>query len=127
MSPEERHALVDAYIERYAKRIVLGKDNVFLEQDINPWAPQRFIEIGEDDPELTWELILLIFEKTSDPAILGMVAAGPLEDLVDEHGPLFIDRIEEQAKSNPVFKEALHGVWRSSTREIWARVEAVRA
>jgi hypothetical protein len=42
------------------------------------------------------------------------VGAGLLEDLCQDHGVQFINRIEEQAKSDPKFKVALGEVWLNS-------------
>jgi len=56
-----------------------------------------------------------------------MLAAGPLEVLIEYHGPNFIDRIEERAKSDAAFREVLWGVWPSSSSPVASRVEAARA
>jgi len=127
MNDVERDALVDAYIERYAKRIVLGPDNVFIEQDLNLWAEERFQSLTWSDPEQLWLLILRVLEKTDKPDVLAMLAAGPLEVLIEYHGPNFIDRIEERAKSDAAFREVLWGLWPSSSSPVASRVEAARA
>jgi hypothetical protein len=123
MTPEERDKLVAAYIQRYAERIVRDKDNVFVEQDLNWWAEETFQNLGHKDPELVWELVLQVIGSTDKPDVLGMLAAGPLEDLVNYHGPQFIDRIEERAKRDEKFRDVLYGVWPSSTSPIRERFE----
>jgi hypothetical protein len=82
--------------------------------------------LAHDEPERAWLLLLQILERDNSTHVLEMLAAGPLEDLIQYHGPAFIERIESQAKANPVFRHALGGVWESSTPEIWKRVEKVR-
>lgn len=77
-----------------------------------------------DDPEAVWGAILAIAEKTSNETVLGALAAGPLEDLIENHGATWIDRLEAEAKSNPRFKDLL--VWRSGTPEVWSRIEKAR-
>ncbi|MGT2431445.1 DUF6869 domain-containing protein [Cupriavidus basilensis] len=56
--------------------------------------------------------------------MLGALAAGELEDLIEYHGPAFIGRIERQAGRDPRFRRLLCGVWRSSTPQVWARILA---
>ena len=123
MTPAERDKLVAAYIQRYAERIVRDKDNVFIEQDLSWWAEETFQKVVHSDPELTWELILQVIRNTDKPDVLGMLAAGPLEDLVNYHGGLFIDRIEETAKRDDKFREVLDGVWPSSDSPVRQRIE----
>jgi len=84
------------------------------------WAVNRF---WEADPEDCWLAILATLSREPPPTVSGALAAGPLEDLIDDHGPQFIERIETEARRNPAFRDLLLGVWKSSTPEIWARVE----
>lgn len=78
------------------------------------------------DPEDVWRVILHVLPHCTSEKVLDILAAGPLEDLIDYHGEAMIDRIERKAVSNPVFKRLLCGVWPSSSKEIWARVEEAR-
>jgi hypothetical protein len=53
------------------------------------------------------------------------LAAGPLEDLLDEHGFEFIDRVETLVQANPKFRLLLGGVWRSGIDQaVWDRIQA---
>ena len=77
--------------------------------------------------ETLWRFILKVLERQPSEWALGMLAAGPIEDLISECGTQFIDRIETQARQNPLFREALHGVWQSTTPDtLWARIERAR-
>ena len=79
-----------------------------------------------DHPERSWPVILEILARDQGVAIIEVLSAGPLEDLLAKHGPAFIDRVEAEARRNPVFAKLLGGVWKSQmTDEIWARVQAV--
>ena len=51
---------------------------------------------------------------------------GPLEDLVEDWGPEFIERIELMSRQSPPFRHLLGGVWKSSTNEVWIRIEQAR-
>jgi hypothetical protein len=77
-------------------------------------------------PEDTWQVILAVLSLGPSDEVIGILAAGPLEDLIQEHGPGFVERIETEARRNPVFRQLLGGVWRSSSPDIWARVEKAR-
>jgi len=90
------------------------------------WA-ERFM-FPEDSASLEdcWAASLEILSRDPPESVIGILAAGPLEDLIDASDPYFIDRIELQARRDPAFRHLLGGVWASSTPSIWARVEAVR-
>ncbi|MDB5762941.1 MAG: hypothetical protein JWQ21_1936 [Herminiimonas sp.] len=90
------------------------------------WAIIRFWDLNDEHPGLCWKAILEIVDRKPSLKVIGMLAAGPLEDLIHHHGHEYIDRIESEAKNNPDFKRLLDGVWESSTPEIWSRVEAIR-
>lgn len=90
------------------------------------WAFNEACDLLFKDPEAFWELILLIFEKDKSNRIKENLSAGPLEDLLAQHGKQFIERIENKAKSDREFANVLGGVWKNAmTDEIWNRVQAV--
>jgi len=76
--------------------------------------------------EECWQGILAVVRKKPSDWVLGMLAAGPVEDLLMCSGPEFIERIEIEARQNPDFRRMLHGAWKSGSPEIWARFEAAR-
>jgi hypothetical protein len=92
-------------------------------------------DLAVDDPTLAWEAIKLVvysysedelFAKSDNEAnnIVGNTAAGPLEDLLANHGPQFIEAVELAARIDRRIMWALGGVWQNSmTDEIWARVQ----
>ena len=91
------------------------------------WAAMQFMLPGHSaSTEDCWATILEILSRNPPESIIGILAAGPLEDLIDAAGPEFIERIELQARRDPAFRHLLGGVWASSTPDIWARVEAAR-
>jgi hypothetical protein len=91
------------------------------------WAAECFMLPGDSvSAEDCWAAILEILSRKPSESIIGMLAAGPLEDLIDSCGPEFIERIELQARRDPAFRHLLGGVWAGSTPAIWARVEAAR-
>ncbi|WP_019899702.1 DUF6869 domain-containing protein [Methylotenera mobilis] len=74
-------------------------------------------DIPRENPNLCLEAILEILEII--PADISnhhfqVLAAGPLEDLLVEHGETYVGRIEELARQRPDFRLLLNGVWNNS-------------
>ncbi len=63
------------------------------------------------DPEAAWRVTLRLIELVRDTELLGVVGAGPLEEIVAESSALFVDRIERLAATDPSFRTALSYVW----------------
>ena len=132
MDTVERTRLVAAYIERYARDYVWDSEMVLQEQkgerEDNFWACEAFDEISRTNPELCWELIVQTLHTPHVESVEGVLAAGPLEELLARFGPEFIDRVENKAAEDAEFKLLLGGVWRNSmTEDVWARVQNCRS
>ena len=77
-------------------------------------------------PEHAWQCILATVADARSEPFLGVLAAGPMEDLLGYQGAAFIDRVEQEAQRNPRFAWMLGGVWQCQiTNENWARVQKV--
>ena len=88
------------------------------------WAVDALQSITDNDPELLWQIILLIYGQVTSEESLGALAAGPLEDLLATHGEAFIDRIEKIAMEDQKMRRVLSGVWQNAMSDkIWARVQ----
>lgn len=79
--------------------------------DFDFWAWERVMHLVKNEPGEAWPVILDLVEKAPDDKVLGVIAAGEIEDFIMAHAPEFIDRIEAEARSSARFKEALAGVW----------------
>ena len=96
-----------------------------LDDDPDWWAVDAFInqESWEDEDLLRSALLGLIEAAGPDWDALGHVAAGPLEDFIDESA----DRlrwVEEQAARSATFRRALTGVWAWTLPEsVFTRLE----
>jgi hypothetical protein len=77
------------------------------------WAFISLDQLCENEPEEAWSVIQLLIDLSDTDDLLGDVGAGPLEDLISNHAPRFVDRIEESARNSPAFKKALSRVWLS--------------
>jgi hypothetical protein len=92
-------------------------------------------DLAYDEPELAWDVIKSVIGRYDDTEvfneqptearrILGMTAAGPLEDLLANHGPRLIERVEDEAKRDRRMSWALGCVWKNSmTDDVWTRVQ----
>ena len=77
------------------------------------WAWDELTWTVADDPERAWPVILALVKQASDDH-LGAIGAGPIEHLIDDHAPAFIDRIEAAAAADPRFRQALSSIWLNS-------------
>jgi hypothetical protein len=120
-TPKEIEDWASAYIEAEQLRDVAKHDGPLW------WSIDRFMNLSEpQQAEDAWAAILEILARRPPDQVIGILAAGPLEDLIEEWGTVFIDRIEREARENQNFRYLLGGVWRSSTAEVWERVERAR-
>jgi hypothetical protein len=129
MTPEDRNKVVAAFIEHNTRKFVWDSDMVLREEKgkDNHWAFEELYEASHKKPDLCWELILQILHTPHPESVTEVLAAGPLEDLLVHFGSQVIVRVEETARRDPLFKDLLGGVWKSSiSSEIWKRVEACR-
>jgi len=91
------------------------------------WAECKINDYIETDPELVWKLLLNILSREISQWAVGLLAAGPLEDLLSYYGPQLIDRVEKEARISPKFRLALTGVWQGGmTDDIWKRVQVAQ-
>ena len=97
------------------------------EKDKLSWAFDEMWTVLKTDPELAWRIVLAACEEEMLPEVAAFFAAGPLEDLLVNHGPVVIDRVVSEAQRNPKLNFLLGGVWqRTIPKEIWERVAEVR-
>ena len=57
-----------------------------------------------DDPEITLALVALAAATFDEKSYLGMMAAGPLENLLRNSNPNLLNRVIEEARRNERFK-----------------------
>jgi hypothetical protein len=96
--------------------------------DPNWWAIEQVILWDVDrQGEPLWQFIVAAYKRDLSDKALGSLAAGALEDLLANHGPEYIERVEELARKDPKFNYLLGGVWRNSmTDAVWERIQAAR-
>lgn len=72
---------------------------------------ERIDSLVRENPDEGWRVCLALVAAAPDDFVLANVAAGPLEDLINEFPDQLIDRIEEEARRDPKFRRCLTGVW----------------
>lgn len=108
--------LARVWIERKSKPAKDCDDNWYALMDHEH-------DLAARDPERLIDLALAILKIETDPNVLGLFAAGPLEDAV---GHATIDRIEREAAQNPDFVMLLGGIYYfSEPDDIKARLDAI--
>ena len=108
--------LARAWVEQYSKSDRDRDDNFFVLMDFER-------DLREDDPDRAIDLILEILDIETNPVLLTMLAAGPLEDVISMNT---IDRIEREAAVNKRFHDLLGGVWYfRAPEELKARLDAL--
>lgn len=120
-------AEVDAWADAYVRAQTM-RDTDAVAADPELWsAINRFMLPADDvNPEECWAALLAVLRRTTDEWVLGMLAAGPLEDLLQYAGARFIERIETEAVRNTTFCWMLGQISPSGPPEVWARVLSIR-
>ena len=89
------------------------------------WAWEELEQLVQKKPEKAWMLVQDICDASNDEKVLGALSAGPLEELIVQHGKEFIDRLEIKVRQCPKFAKLIHGVWVDSDA-IGTRVKALK-
>jgi hypothetical protein len=74
-------------------------------------ASQLLDQFIERKPEVAWDLVLTLVHTAPDDNALACVGAGPLEDLLCQHGATLIERVEAVARNDAHFVRCLAQVW----------------
>ena len=86
----------------------------------------KSFDIRAGDPNTLWQLIMAIHFRDQSEEVQSVLSAGPLEELLGNHGPAFIEVVEQQAKDDPAFARLLRGLYRfRMSDDVWGRVTAI--
>lgn len=124
MNASHRAKLVATYIERFAADSPNSRTQGEDVDEPTFWAYEEVADLVQKKPVEAFDMVLEILASTDDESVLFNLAAGPLEELIQFHGPLVIDSIEREAAKNPKFITLMQGVWVAGTPEVWARIVA---
>ncbi len=106
-----------------------GIDRESPDYNPNNWAIQLACKWSYGKPEQVWRLIVAVFERDVSDEVLMMVGCSPLEELLCNWGPEYIDKVEELARNDERFLKSLRCVWgwTRMPQPIWARLIALTA
>jgi hypothetical protein len=89
------------------------------------WAYDCVDDMINEAPQTALDVILLALSMARDNSDVGVLAAGPLEDLIVRNGTVVIDRIEIEVARSAEFRQLLSGTWSqgSAGTEVWQRIQ----
>ncbi len=102
---QERDKLARTWI--YAQKLGIGNPGY----DRYAWAIDQVLDLAFHEPNQLWQLIQRILEIDSSEKIVRALGAGPLEDLMVQHGETLIGEVEARASTSKAFKAAMQSVW----------------
>ena len=112
--------------ERYHRFLATDENRRMDSEDA--WTFDLMSDLVQTQPALAFEAILQTLALCADAEQVSYLAAGPMEDLLVDHGTDFIAPVEQQAKLSARVRFLLSGVWkRDMNPMLWARIEAARA
>ena len=93
------------------------------------WVWECYGNLVHHAPEMALDLICDTLDAVETDEEIGALAAGPMEDLISEHGEEVIARVERLAWSDIKFRQMLMGVWSQGKDDgdVWQRVLRARA
>jgi hypothetical protein len=98
-----------------ANELILLLDWIANAESHDAW--EDLDEMVRNDPEQAWHWIRDMVD-VAPSRLLGMIAAGPLEDLLHRHGKSFIGRVKKAAAADSQFQHCLSGVWLFEPRRL---------
>ena len=119
----------------------MDSSNIDFEKMVDAWLAGRRAGAGDskwaddllfewtfaNEPENLWRFVCAAYTRDMPMEDFAVLAAGPLEDLLANFGPDYIDRVEELARRDSKFGDLLGGVWKNTmTEEVWHRVQKAR-
>lgn len=107
---------------------VISRSDLERERD-EDWGEMFDLQsdLVSNDPLGALELVKAILEIEEDPNVLGLLAAGMLEDLIPEQDGPVVDAVVAEAARNEKFRHLLGGVWfYGMSPEVTARLEEAR-
>lgn len=117
--PRDMDELVFEWI-RY--QLLFDKDKDAANRDLF-WTYDAVSDLCSNEPDLALEFIPSVVATKPERSIVEILAAGPLEDLLSNHGAKVIDKMKRESEQKPSFRNLFGGVWKNAMPEdVWERV-----
>jgi len=81
--------------------------DAWILQAENFWAHNKLRDLVATDSDNALSVIFDIATKAKSDEALGMLAVGPLEDMLHSYADSHLDRVKEYAEKNPKFARCL--------------------
>ena len=94
------------------------------------WVWDLMYHLCHEAPGIALDCVVSAARQPLSKFQASCIAAGALEDIIADHGPEVIERIEELARESARFRYLLSGVWprgQDTARDVWQRVLRARA
>jgi len=89
-------------------------ERIAAHSELNDWLQECLLSPPwkvRPDADAIWRVVVaLVARAAENPEELAIVIAGPLEDLVYQHGVVFGERIVEQTRTDRRFRMAMSGM-----------------
>lgn len=105
---------VDAYFRHYRRLVSPSRPDRLAAQHGEALGDcLQYWLIGPGPvPDAAWDAVVMLIDRAPDDDALAFVIAGPLQDLVRNHGGQFADRLVERSRQNVGFRRAMAVVYR---------------
>jgi hypothetical protein len=110
----------DSDLERIAHNWIKHQETFWALKKINHIISDEFIEYA-------YNVVKILYEKSSSDVHLSSIGAGPLTDLLEKNGAFIIDRVEKLASTDRRFRICLSYVWPTKIEvDLWKRIAKAR-
>ena len=93
------------------------------ERELSSWASGAVYSAMQTDADYALKIVEAIHEQDNTQSQIEVFAAGPVEDLLVNHGEEVIQRVVALASKDPMFAHVLGGVWkRKMADSVWKLV-----
>lgn len=119
----------DRFAERYIGFLRATYETEVFDAHPDHWTDLVMSALIESRPSLALSVICAVLAACEDVEEVEIVAAGPLEELMDTHGADLLPEIDERANAAARFRLALAALWAEGGGAplLKARVRAVAA
>jgi hypothetical protein len=88
---------------------------------------EEIVACHHDDPQKAWAYVVLAASRSDDPAFLGYVGCGPLEDILRNPSAELLGRVVAEARKSARFRWLLSHPFKAAIAErAWEAIKGLR-